>query len=93
MNYLGTGFHDAEAIAKKFSELTIEKIRDAVSLLEDMVEFITAKDFFKVVDTTGVICEYLEKDDIAASLIHSLVGGPPQKTHWDYSPKQVGSII
>ena len=93
MNYLGIAFHDAEAIAKEFPDVTVENIRDAVSLLEDMVDFITAKDFFKVVDTTRVTREYLKKEDIAASLIHSLVGGPPQITHWDYRPENVESII
>jgi len=46
-NYLGTGFHDAEAIAKEFPDVTVENIRDAVSLLEDMVDFITPNDFWK----------------------------------------------
>jgi len=60
MNYLGTGFHDAEAIAKKFSELTIEKIRDAVSLLEDMVHRIPlcnhSKDSKLIYNITTTCC-------------------------------------
>jgi len=87
MRYFGTNFYDAETVSKDYPSIDPEKVKSVLGVLETVVDYIITKDFFKVKDL-----DFLKKEDIACSLIHSIVGGQPQKSHWDYRPEDVSLL-
>ena len=88
MRYLGTNFLDPDVISKDYPTIGFDKISRTLELLETIVDHIITKDFFNINHK-----EFLKKEDIACSFIHSIIGGSPQKSHWDYRPEDVNHLV